>query len=272
MRFGFLGAGKMATAIARGMVELSHVAVDDIIACDTSAGAREAFMATTGISCCTPVEAWTEGLDVLVLAVKPQYVVDAVQGLPRLGARVLVVSIAAGIGLASLQRLFDTDRVVRLMPNTPLMVGKGASAYACGSAVTSADATIVESLFGSLGIVHRIDEELIDAVTALSGSGPAYVFELVQALVEGGAAAGLPYELSMSLAVQTLAGAAEMLVRGLGTPDELRDAVTSPGGTTAAGLAVLHDAGFRELVKRVVVAAQERSVELGTLTDATTRT
>lgn len=271
MQFGFLGAGKMATAIVRGMVERGGFSAAAVTACDISASARAAFLESTGVCCVSSTDFQVSDFDVLVVAVKPQYVVDAVQGLPPVGSDVLVISIAAGISIDSLSKLFGSRRVVRLMPNTPLMVGRGASAYAVGPSVTRDDTAVVERIFGSLGIVHGVSEDLIDAVTALSGSGPAYIFELVQALAEAGCAVGLPCDLSMSLAVQTLAGAAEMLVRGMGTPVELRDAVTSPGGTTASGLAVLGDADFRGVVSRVVRAARDRSLELGQLTDATIR-
>ena len=149
------------------------------------------------------------------------------------------------------------------MPNTPALVSKGAAVYACSGGVTADDRALVERIFGAVGIVMEMDESKLDAVTGLSGSGPAYVFEMIQAMVDGAEVVGLAPEAALALTVETVAGAAEMVARKMGTPDELRTAVTSPGGTTAAGLAVLEDAEFRDIIKRVIQAASERSAELG---------
>ena len=265
MRFAFLGGGKMARAIARGMIEHVGIAVDDVLACDISAEAREAFTAATGITCLPPEAPWLEGADVLFLAVKPQVAEHAIRTLPARPAGMLYISIMAGFGLPALQRLLGSGRVIRVMPNTPLMVGKGASAYAPGPDVVPADLDLVQRILGALGVATQVEEDQLDAVTALSGSGPAYVFEFIQAMAEAGAEVGLPADLAMTLTLQTVVGAAEMLQQGLGTPEQLRRAVTSPGGTTAAGLAVLEQADFRGLVRRVVTAARDRSVELGKL-------
>ena len=143
------------------------------------------------------------------------------------------------------------------------MVGCGASCYALGKAAGKADADLAARILGSLGIARQVDEAQLDAVTGLSGSGPAYFFEMVKAMTEAGKNVGLSEELSLELSIQTMAGAAEMLKRGMGSPDELRNAVTSPNGTTAAGLEVMASAEFREMVSRVVKAATDRSVELG---------
>jgi pyrroline-5-carboxylate reductase len=263
----FLGAGKMATAIARGIVNAGVLSPSDLSACDISAEARDAFReATGGISCTAPDADHFRTCDVLLLAVKPQVAAAAVAALPPLRDDVLVISIAAGIPLASLEQWFGTQRLIRTMPNTPLMVGCGATVFARGPAAGDADAAFTRRIFGSLGLVEEIEESLIDAVTAVSGSGPAYIFEMIQALTAGGVRVGLPADLALALTVQTVSGAAEMLQRGLGSPDELRRAVTSPGGTTAAGLAVLAAHDFRELIAGVVRAARDRSLELGAST------
>jgi pyrroline-5-carboxylate reductase len=265
MRLAFLGAGKMATAIAKGLARAGIVAPEDMSACDVSAEARAAFTEGTLVDCTAcPGEAFTRA-DCVLLAVKPQKADEAVHSLPRLGRDVLILSIAAGVPLARLQGWFGTARVMRVMPNTPLLVGRGATVYARGSGVGEADAAVCERIFGSLGSAQEVPEAWINAVTALSGSGPAYIFEMVQALTEAGVAVGLPAELALGLTVQTVAGAAEMLRQKQGSPDELRRAVTSPGGTTAAGLAVLEAGGFRPLVRRTVQAAYERAAELGKL-------
>lgn len=263
MRLAFLGAGKMATAIARGLAQGGIVGPRDMSACDVSVEARAAFTRATGVPCAeSPGEAFAQA-DCVVLAVKPQKAEEAVHSLPALGGESLIISIAAGVPLARLQTWFGTARVIRVMPNTPLLVGQGATVYARGRDVPDADAAVCERIFGGLGSVQEVPEGWINAVTALSGSGPAYVFEMVQALADAGVAVGLPAGLALGLTVQTVAGAAEMLRQKQGSPDELRRAVTSPGGTTAAGLAVLEAGGFRPLIRRTVQAACDRAAELG---------
>jgi pyrroline-5-carboxylate reductase len=265
MRLAFLGAGKMATAIARGLAGAGVVAPGDMSACDVSAEARVAFTQATGVACAEqPGEAFARA-DCVLLAVKPQKADEAVRSLPKLGSEALIISIAAGVPLARLQGWFGAARVIRVMPNTPLLVGQGATVYARGNGVPDVEAAMCERIFGSLGCVQEVPEAWINAVTALSGSGPAYVFEMVQALTDAGIAVGLPAELALGLTVQTVAGAAEMLRQKQGSPDELRRAVTSPGGTTAAGLAVLEAGGFRPLIRRTVQAACDRAAELGRL-------
>lgn len=263
MKVAFLGAGKMATAIAAGIVDKGILPAGDLWACDISAEARAQFTARTGIVCGDFDPAVFAEADAVVLAVKPQTAATALAALPPMQSGCLVVSIMAGVPLSRLAEWLGTERVIRTMPNTPLMVGCGATGFACGAAATAADGDFVRRVFGALGFVGEVPEESLNAVTALSGSGPAYVFEFVQSLVDAGTAVGLPPELALGLTVQTVAGAAEMLRRELGSPDDLRKAVTSPGGTTAAGLAVLEEAEFRELMRRVVLAARDRGVELG---------
>jgi pyrroline-5-carboxylate reductase len=237
--------------------------VEDICACDISPEAQEQFTAKTGVVCGDFSPEVFAAADAILLAVKPQKAEVAIAGLPKLKADCLVISIMAGVPLARLSGWLGTEKLIRTMPNTPMMVGQGATGFARGSAATQADADFVQKVFGALGFVGEVPEESLDAVTALSGSGPAYVFEMIQALVDAGVSAGLPADLALGLTVQTVAGAAEMLRQGMGTPDELRIAVTSPGGTTAAGLAVMADGDFRDLMRRVVTAARDRSIELG---------
>ncbi len=263
MKLAFLGAGKMATAIAAGVVNEGVLPAGDLAACDVNPAAREAFTDKTGVLCGDFDPALFRDCEVLLLAVKPQAAEAAAAAVPPLRPDQLVVSIAAGIPLSRLGQWFGTDRIIRTMPNTPLMVGKGATVFSRGAGATKADAAFARSVFGALGCVFELPEEQMDAVTALSGSGPAYVFEMIQALVDAAAEAGLAADLALGLTVQTVAGAAEMLSRNLGTPDELRVAVTSHGGTTAAGLAVMGEWRFREMIRRTILAARDRSVELG---------
>jgi pyrroline-5-carboxylate reductase len=263
VKLAFVGGGKMATAIARGLVQKQVWSAADIVAADVVSTARAAFTAATGVPCAESAIGLLSGADVVVLAVKPQVAAAAVKPLAAECAGKLVVSICAGLPLAKLGAWFGTDRVVRVMPNTPLMVGKGASVFACADGVKDVDRETVKRIFGTLGIVYELPESSMDAVTALSGSGPAYVFEMIQGLVDAAVGQGIPPDVALALTAQTVAGAAEMVQQRLGTPDELRTAVTSPGGTTAAGLAVFAKANYRGLLQDVLRAARDRSAELG---------
>jgi len=263
MKLLFIGAGKMATALATAVVNNRILPVEDVTAVDVFAPAREAFERATGIRCIPDgAEAFTQS-DIILLAVKPQVAESPVAALPRLRPEQLVISICAGIPIAKLAGWFGSERIIRVMPNTPLMVGCGASAYALGTKATAEDGAFAARLLGAAGTANQVDESLLDAVTGLSGSGPAYVFELAKALALAGEAVGLESEMSLALSIQTIAGAAEMLRRRIGSPDQLRDAVTSPNGTTAAGLAVMAAANFRQVMRDTVVAARDRSIELG---------
>ena len=263
MKLGFLGTGKMATAIAKGVVDNGLWAARDIYGFDICEQSLESFCSETGAGQVGNLSQLVDAVDVLILAVKPQNMPDAIQCSHVDFKDTLIISIAAGLKLKKLCGWFGHDRVVRVMPNTPAMVGRGAAVFACADAVTDADREVARSIFDAVGMVHVMEEEKLDAVTALSGSGPAYVFEMIQALVEAAVEVGLDREAALDLTVQTLSGAADMVARRMGTPDELRDAVTSKGGTTAAGLQVLKDAGFRKIIADVVRAARDRSVELG---------
>lgn len=198
-----------------------------------------------------------------VVAVKPGDVPEACRALAGAGVD-RVLSIAAGVTLASLESSLGAGvRVVRAMPNTPALVGAGAAAIAGGSSASESDLDWAEGLLSAVGVVVRVPEHLLDAVTGLSGSGPAYVFLVAEALIEGGVLAGLPRDVAVTLATQTLAGAGRMLAEGGSTPEELRAQVTSPGGTTAAGLRALEAAGVRSAFLEAVAAATARARELG---------
>jgi pyrroline-5-carboxylate reductase len=201
--------------------------------------------------------------DGAIVAVKPGDVAAACRAIAAAGAD-RVLSIAAGVTLASLESALGVGvPIVRAMPNTPALVGAGAAAIAAGSSAGEADLDWAEGLLAAVGTVVRVPEHLLDAVTGLSGSGPAYVFLVAEALIEGGVLAGLPRDVAVTLATQTLAGAGRMLVETGATPEELRAQVTSPGGTTAAGLRALEAAGVRSAFLEAVAAATARSRELG---------
>jgi len=201
--------------------------------------------------------------DGTLVAVKPHQVPDVARAIGEAGGG-RVLSIAAGVTIATLEAALPAGTpVVRAMPNTPALVGAGAAAVAAGSSAGDDDLAWAEEVLGAVGTVVRVPEHLLDAVTGLSGSGPAYVFLVLDALIEGGVAAGLPRDVAEALAGQTVRGAAELYVQGDATPGELRAAVTSPGGTTAEGLRVLEQRAVRAALIDAVLAARDRSVELG---------
>jgi pyrroline-5-carboxylate reductase len=212
-----------------------------------------------------PSPAWVVNeADVVVVALKPQDVASALDAAaPSLGENTLVVSIAAGVTIAELEAAAPNRPVVRAMPNTAALVRTGASAIAAGSRATETDLETAERLLGAVGIVVRVPEKLLDAVTGLSGSGPAYVFLLAESLIEGGVLNGLPRDVATALVHQTILGAGRLLVDGDEGAEALRAAVTSPGGTTAAGLRALERHSVRGAILDAVTAATERSRELG---------
>jgi pyrroline-5-carboxylate reductase len=212
-----------------------------------------------------PSAAWAVAdADVVVVAVKPGDVEATLAiALPALGADTLMLSIAAGVTIATLEALVPDRPVVRAMPNTPALVGVGASAIASGSHATADHLDLAERLLGAVGIVVRVGEPALDAVTGLSGSGPAYVFLVAEAMIEAGVLVGLSRDIASQLVVQTLLGSATLLAEGASGPEALRAQVTSPGGTTAAGLRELETHGLRAAILDAVSAAARRSRELG---------
>lgn len=279
MKLGFIGCGKMATALVHGVIKTGHCAASDLFLSDALPAAAEKLAAETGA---TKVDTNAEvfaASDAVVLAVKPG---DALAALKSLasgsmestmrwawksggpGDSKLLLSIVAGLSLSALEAAGgDRLRVVRVMPNTPALVLQGASAFSLGTQATPADAELAQKIFGSVGVAVQVKEELLDAVTGLSGSGPAYVYTVVEALADGGVLMGLPRELALRLAAQTVAGSAQMVLQGGQHPGVLRDQVASPGGTTIAGIEALEKAGLRNALISAVRAATERSRQLG---------
>lgn len=264
-RVGFLGSGRMATALAKGIIAADLVAADQMIASDVVAAARDAFRHSTNANTTDDNQIVFRDADVILVAVKPQSLSDALQDARAvIESRHLIVSIVAGIPIETYQDLLGKNvRIVRVMPNTPCLVGAGASAFAMGEQTTPADADLVKRLLSTVGLAYELPEHLLDAVTGLSGSGPAYVYEIIEAISDGGVRVGLPRDVATRLAAQTLLGAAQMVLQTGEHPGVLKDAVTSPGGTTIAGLHVLEQAGLRGCLMNAVVAATERSRELG---------
>ncbi|OYW17530.1 MAG: pyrroline-5-carboxylate reductase [Planctomycetales bacterium 12-60-4] len=240
------------------------MASNQICAIDAVAAAAERFQAATQSAIVTGIADLARSSDVIILAVKPQQMASVLVSLqPHLESRHLVVSIAAGVTLKSMSTVLGAaHRLIRVMPNTPCLVGAGASAFALGESATSADAELVQKLVATVGISAQVSESLLDAVTGLSGSGPAFVYLFIEALSDGGVRSGLPRDLATRLAAQTVLGAAQMVLTTQQHPGTLKDAVTSPGGTTIAGLHALEQAGVRGGVMDAVTAAWERSCEL----------
>lgn len=263
---GFIGAGQMATALANGVVAAGLYRAEQIRAFDPFDGARENFAELFGATAVLDSNAAVASqATLLLLAVKPQQMSTALAEVAlALQSKAVVVSIAAGVTLEIISaQLPPGSRIVRVMPNTPCLVGRGASCFALGQHADSADGERVRRLLSAVGIAHEVPEKLLDAVTGLSGSGPAFVYTVIEALADGGVRAGLPRALAAELAAQTVSGAAAMVLETGKHPAELRDAVASPAGTTIAGLAELERLGLRGALIEAVTAAAERSRELG---------
>ena len=265
LAIGFLGAGQMARALAKGWASAGLLDPSKCSASDPFPGTRDSFTAETGIRTLAANRAVVGASAIVVLAVKPQMMPALLKELrPAITPDHLVVSIAAGITLVQLaEGLGESTRIVRVMPNTPALVGMSATAFAGNSNATAADIELVTRLFGAIGVAFPVAEKLLDAVTGLSGSGPAYVYVMIEALADGGVLAGLPREVSLKLAAQTVLGSAQMVLTTGRHPGALKDAVASPGGTTIAGLHALEQAGFRGAVMDAVLAASQRAAELG---------
>jgi pyrroline-5-carboxylate reductase len=265
-QIGFIGAGQMAKALAAGFARAGLVKPDEIRASDPVAQAAQSFSAAVpGATLCSTNLEVAQQADVVVLAVKPQQMNAVLVELkPGLKKSALVISIAAGVKLSTITAGLGSDvRLVRVMPNTPCLVGQSASGYALGPAATAEDGQLVKNLLESVGLAFAVDEKLLDAVTGLSGSGPAFVYLMIEALSDGGVRMGIPRDVALQLAAQTVRGAAEMVLSTGEHPAVLKDRVTSPGGTTIAGLQVLEDGGLRGTLIGAVEAATRRSQELG---------
>lgn len=262
---GFIGAGRMATALARGCVGSGLVSASQVLAADPQQAAREQFGSQVPQAMLNDSNAEVLAkADLVVLAVKPQVMADVLQPLAKLAkAEHLFVSIAAGVTLEKLANLLPHGKLIRVMPNTPCLIGEGASCFSLGRDATDHEGYLVRQILESVGIAHQVEEPLLDAVTGLSGSGPAFVYTMIEALAAGGAEMGLPAALALQLATQTARGAAGMLAVTGSSPAELREQVTSPGGTTLAGLETLGKLDGAAAFREAVMAATRRSVELG---------
>ncbi|MEM8605312.1 MAG: pyrroline-5-carboxylate reductase [Cyanobacteria bacterium P01_H01_bin.121] len=265
MKLGCIGGGVMAEAILARLLAQQLVAAADVTISEPQAERRQYWQATYQVKT-TASNAETLQADILLLAIKPQIfatVVAEVQAARDRNPKQLVLSILAGTALAQLEAAFPNQPVMRVMPNTPATVGAGMSAIAPGQHVQSSHLEQAQQIFAAIGQVVTVSESLMDAVTGLSGSGPAYVALMIEALADGGVASGLPRAIAQQLALQTVLGTATFLQQQDLHPAILKDRVTSPGGTTIAGVATLEKAGFRSAIIEAVKTAATRSRELG---------
>lgn len=255
----------MSSALIKGMLS-SGLVPPERVYCSDASEAQLRPLASLGVRTTTDNKALVSACSIVALAVKPHIVpivLKEVAGLVSPGH--LIVSVAAGVTLASMAKLLPSGvRIVRTMPNTPALAGAGATGFALGSCATKEDSETVRALFSSVGVAHELPEKSLNAVTGVSGSGPAYVFSFIEALADGGVRAGLPRDVAMSLAGQTVYGAAKLFMESGQHPGQLKDAVASPGGTTICAIHELERGSFRGTVMNAVMAAADRATALST--------
>lgn len=264
-KIGVIGAGKIGSAIARGIIRAGLVNKESVMSSDVSDELRQAIARDLDIKVTPDNGALCDFAEIIILAVKPQIVDPVAREIAKkLGKSKLLVSVAAGVPLGRIETHLERGaRVVRVMPNIPCVIGAGAAGFAGGGHATAADLEKVGAILNSFGVGLAVEEKYLDAVTGLSGSGPAYVFLFMEALADGGVQVGLSRDVALKLAMQTVYGAARMALESNKHLSELKDEVTSPGGTTIAGLYAMEQNGFRGTVMKAVVSATRRSQELG---------
>ncbi len=258
---GFLGAGHMAAAMAR-ILARSPQFNGDLLFFDIDRERADRLAGETMGTACPDAQGLAAA-DWIILAVKPQHMKEALSPLTPVCREKFILSIAAGIPIRFFESAFDnSNQIARCMPNTPMQVGAGACAVAFSTAVSADNQTDALRLFSLMGAAVALEEKLLDAVTGLSGSGPAYIFYIIRAMVDGGIQAGLPRDAALTLAAATVIGAGKMVQQG-GDPEALQKAVTSPGGTTMEGISVLEKTGVSDALQKAVTAATEKSKILG---------
>ncbi len=270
-KFGLIGGGVMGEALLSRLIAQKIYQPSDVIVSEPQAQRREVLQQQYGVEVTGDNSQAAQVTEVLLLAVKPQILDTIISDLAALSlgdstnpdSEVIIISILAGVPLSKLESAFLHRPVIRVMPNTPATVGAGISAIASGKVVKPDHLKLAQQILAAVGEVVEVPEYLMDAVTGLSGSGPAYVALMVEALADGGVAAGLPRAIASKLALQTVLGTAELLQQTGMHPAELKDRVTSPGGTTIAGVGTLEQAAFRSALIEAVKAACQRSKELG---------
>ncbi|CAG0977480.1 pyrroline-5-carboxylate reductase [Methanosarcinales archaeon] len=263
-KIGFIGTGKMGEALIKGILHARLVPPGNIYASDMDLVKLKALETDLAINTCKDICDAVVNSDILIIAVKPQIVPAVINEIKSSINNQLIISIAAGVTIDTYEKnLPRGTKVVRVMPNIAATVKEAASAISPGSAVSKEDMAVAGNIFGAIGKTVTVQENLMDAVTGLSGSGPAYIFMIIEALADGGVHEGLDRNTAKLLAAQTVLGSAKMVLDGGSHTGELKDMVTSPGGTTIRGLRVMEEQGVRIAMMNAVIAACERSKELG---------
>jgi len=263
-KIAIIGGGKIGSIIAQGLIDQKIVSRGDVVITDVDAARLDFLSSFLKLKVSQNNVKAAQDADIIILAVKPQNMAATLQEIkPAVNKSKVVISIAAGITTNFIEKsLIGGVRVVRVMPNTPALVGEGTAAVSAGRCAKAGDIKLTRAIFNAVGVSHEVEEKLMDAVTALSGSGPAYFFLIIEALIEAGFKTGLSRELAKKLAVQTMLGAARLCLESDKEPAHLREMVTSPGGTTAAGLKVMEEKEIRKIISSAVKAAAKRSREL----------
>ncbi len=260
-RLGFIGAGKLAGSVIRGLMRAKFCPPGEIIASEPNAKTREALQKETGICLTAENAEVAEKSEVIFVAVKPAVVLPVLSELKVPLGNKLIISLAGGVRISSMEKVANA-RFLRALTNTPSAICRAATGIARGSRSTDEDVDLANKVFGAVGAVVEVKEEQIDAVTALSGSGPAFVYTVIEALAAGGTKMGLTAEVALELAAQTVLGAAEIMIESKMSPEELVKMVVTPGGTTAAGLAVMEKLGTSESLIAAIEAATKRGQEM----------
>jgi pyrroline-5-carboxylate reductase len=262
---GVIGAGRMGAALIHGLLKARVLEANQIMASDVEISVLDQLKTQTGIKVAGKNTEVAKQSEVILIAVKPDVVRTALQEIrPFVGKDHLIISIAAGVALKDIEaNLSRGCRVVRVMANTPCLVGEAATAFSLGEHARPEDSELVKAIFETVGLAIQMDEKHLDAVTGLAASGPAYVFLMIEALSDGGVKMGLPRRVATQLAAKTVFGAAKMVLEMKKHPGELKDMITSPGGTTIAGLHALEERAFRAALIEAVEAASRRAKELG---------
>ena len=264
MNLGIIGCGKMGSALVKGAIKENAIDGQKVMVIDLVPELAQKLSNDIGATVAKTNDDLIKNSDAILLCVKPQDMISLTDSFTKERSSKLLISIAAGIKIDDLEKsLKNDDRVIRVMPNTPAMIGQGASAQSKGKNATESDAEFVSKILNAVGISIEVPEKQLDAVTGLSGSGPAYIYTVIEALADGGVLVGLPKEKALTLAAKTVIGAAKMVMKSDEHPAKLRDQVASPGGTTIAGLAALESGKLRSTLIEAVKAATKRSEELG---------
>ncbi len=260
---GFIGGGALAESVIKGIAQ-KLFAPENIFVAEKIPARRDYLTEKYSINAAADFETFAEKISLLIIAVKPKDVNAALAEVQKnIKASTLVMSVVAGFKLEKLEKALPNQKVIRVMPNVAVLVGEGMMAYTAGKNATPENFALAKKFWSAIGRAVEVDEKLMDAVTGLSGSGPAYAFLMIDALADGGVAAGLPRNYAIELAAQTLLGAAKMVLETGEHPDVLRDRVTSPAGTTIEGIRILEKNNFRSALIEAVIAASEKSADLG---------